>query len=332
MSATQYVRITELREHELQADLSPWMSEKKWTTFFDGVAADGILQPIVSLPDGRVIDGKHRLRAARELGLAEVRVIYEDIPEESVAAYIEKTKLERDDLTKGQRACIVLNSDDARRIAEEARKRSLANLRKGDVPPERAEMPTRSNERLRDILGKKAGVSGRNIQNLMDIKKKRPDLYRRIFNGYDESGKEVRIGTVYAEMKHDEAIAAGIPPEEKRKKHDERIAEINAEVRAVEESAPNTDASVDLPDTDSAVISARKYVFDATTAMVSTYRLVGSAGEDARKAYLTQLESFVEGAIILLDRYTDDSDKSAMLSLCLEVFKKAKESNKTEEE
>ncbi len=332
MSATQYVRITELREHELQADLSPWMSEKKWTTFFDGIAADGILQPIVSLPDGRVIDGKHRLRAARELGLAEVRVIYEDISEESVASYIEKTKLERDDLTKGQRACIVLNSDEARRIAEESRKRQCQTLGGYRWLAEESEVAELPQLKTREVLGKKAGISGRNMQNLMEIKRKRPDLYLRIFNGYDESGREVRIGTVYAEMKRDEAIAAGIPPEEKRKKHDERIAEINAEVRAVEESAPNTDASVDLPDTDSAVISARKYVFDATTAMVSTYRLVGSAGEDARKAYLTQLESFVEGAIILLDRYTDDSDKSAMLSLCLEVFKKAKESNKTEEE
>ncbi|MCR8997836.1 hypothetical protein [Brevibacillus laterosporus] len=67
--------------------------------------------------------------------------------------YIEKTKLERDDLTKGQRACIVLNSDEAQRLLREARERQGTRT---DLITEniRAEMPRSSEERTRDILGK----------------------------------------------------------------------------------------------------------------------------------------------------------------------------------
>jgi hypothetical protein len=153
-----------------------------------------------------------RLRAARELGLAEIRVIYEDIPEEQVAKYIEKTKLERDDLTKGQRACIVLNSDEAQRIAKEAK----ANQgRRTDLTSLQNCRNVESKE-VAVVLAKKAGISPRNMYCLMSVKQKRPDLYQRLFNGYDENGKEVKIGTVYAQMKRDEAIANGEATQEPR--------------------------------------------------------------------------------------------------------------------
>ncbi|EMT54784.1 MT-A70 family protein [Brevibacillus borstelensis AK1] len=333
MGAIQYVRITELREHELQERLSPWMSEARWQAWFDKVAREGIQYPIFALADGRVFNGKHRLRAARELGLAEVAVIYEELTDNQVKDRIIADKLGRDSLTVGQRVCIEINRAEAEGLFEEAERKQIeGGYEGGRGKRKNLSAKMRSGLKTSAIIADRAQVSQRAIEQAIEVKRKRPDLYQRLFNGYDETGKEVRIGTVYAEMKRDEAIAAGIQPEEKRKRHDERIAEIEEEARAVEESAPSDEGSDDLPDTDSAVISARKYVFDATTALVSTYRLVGSAGEGARKAYLTQLESFVEGALILLDRYADDSDKSAMLSLCLEVFKKAKESNKNEEE
>lgn len=55
--------------------------------------------------------------------------------------------------------------------------------------------------RPREIIAQRTGVNERTVQQAITIKRKRPDLYQRLFNGYDDNGKEVKIGTVYAQMK-----------------------------------------------------------------------------------------------------------------------------------
>ncbi|MCM3560909.1 hypothetical protein M4D57_20300 [Brevibacillus borstelensis] len=62
---------------------------------------------------------------------------------------------------------------------------------------------------VRKLIAERVGVGEQVVQRALTIKRKRPDLYLRIFNGYDDNGKEVKIGTVYAQMKRDEADAAG---------------------------------------------------------------------------------------------------------------------------
>ncbi|WP_340673161.1 hypothetical protein [Brevibacillus agri] len=54
---------------------------------------------------------------------------------------------------------------------------------------------------VRKLIAERVGVGEQVVQRALTIKRKRPDLYLRIFNGYDDNGKEVKIGTVYAQMK-----------------------------------------------------------------------------------------------------------------------------------
>ncbi|WP_068792497.1 hypothetical protein [Brevibacillus laterosporus] len=68
----------------------------------------------------------------------------------------------------------MLNSDEAQKIAAEAlerRSQTLGGYKWAVAESDVAELPQL---KTRDILGKKACVSGRNIQNLIEVKRKRP--------------------------------------------------------------------------------------------------------------------------------------------------------------
>ena len=53
------------------------ISGKKWTAFVSSIENDGINEPIIITPESnRIISGHQRVRAAKEIGLTEVPVIY----------------------------------------------------------------------------------------------------------------------------------------------------------------------------------------------------------------------------------------------------------------
>ncbi len=52
-------------------------------------------------------------------------------------------------------------------------------------------------------LAKKAGIGRSSMEYLIAVKRKRPDLFQRVFDG------EYAIGKAHAEMKRDEAIESG---------------------------------------------------------------------------------------------------------------------------
>src|SRR5690625_5133682 len=172
------------------------MSKSKWRKFVAGIAEDGILQPLVVTKGFRVIDGKHRLQAAKELGIESVRVIIEDIDEDAIPAYIAETKLNRDDLKPGQKAAIVIRLyyEEERQKAE---KRKQATQFGSNAEVETFPLPEVS-AKTRDVLGKKAGVSGRYIGTLLAVYRNRPDLFERVFSG------EYTINRAHTQMKADE--------------------------------------------------------------------------------------------------------------------------------
>ncbi len=102
------VSITQLSEHSKQAEFSPQMNKEKWAQFVAGVAKEGVLQPLSVTKGFKVIDGKNRLRAAKELGIENLRVIFEDVSEDGISAYIAETKLNIGELEPGQRAAIAI--------------------------------------------------------------------------------------------------------------------------------------------------------------------------------------------------------------------------------
>ncbi len=220
------VATSQLTVHSKQTDFSPMMSKKKWSVFVAGIAKEGILQPLVVTKGFRVIDGKHRLKAAKELGIEGIRVIVEDIAEDEIPNYIAETKLSRDDLSKGQRACIVLNLYEE---CEAAQAKSRMLLGKTLTPNgDRVEKGSKQN-----ILAKKAGIGGGSMARLMEVRRKRPDLYRLVFDG------AYSIGKSHAQMKADESPEE--LPSEPAESTIEKVKEVIEESDRVASLIPQSD-------------------------------------------------------------------------------------------
>lgn len=102
------------------------MRRDEWTAFLVDVSEHGIATPIDITPAGVVLDGRHRLRAAQQLGLRQVpvRVV---APKDEVA-YILRAALHRRHLSQSQVAAVVVSLDEYHHTLEASRHRQRANL------------------------------------------------------------------------------------------------------------------------------------------------------------------------------------------------------------
>lgn len=194
----QSVPVSKLVEHE-RVGMVPTMTDDEWNEFLESVKEKGIQVPIAALKDGRVLDGRHRLKAARELGIQTVDVIYHDFDEIGAIEFIRDTATKRRNLTAGQKAAIVLEAEDlCKKIEETSRQKQLSGLKhvnkaivqahgpeRGRINPtldEKAIVHVQGRERrqTRDKLGEIAGVSGKTIDRVKKVKENDPELYDAI--------------------------------------------------------------------------------------------------------------------------------------------------------
>ncbi len=101
--------------------------EAEWHAFVDSIRAGGIIEPLIITPDGQVMSGGRRWRAAKQLQLVEIPCIVRS--EESAALIIVETLLHRRQMTRG--AAIYLALGLLKEFVEAAESRRLANLRRG---------------------------------------------------------------------------------------------------------------------------------------------------------------------------------------------------------
>lgn len=164
-----------LREHPA-ARLVPELSEPEYLALLAGVRARGIVVPLEINEAGMVLDGRHRLRAARALDLERVPVRVVS-PADEVEHMVLGT-LQQRHLSQSQKACLAvrLTSHRQARAAGEARRR--ANLRRtADV----ATLPHRG--RSRDHSAEACGVSARYIQDADSLERADPQLFARVAAG-----------------------------------------------------------------------------------------------------------------------------------------------------
>jgi hypothetical protein len=298
------VSISRLKEHELQTELSPSMTEKSWKQFVAGIRDNGILQPLIATKDGSVIDGKNRLRAAKELGIAGVRVVYEDIPENDIAEYITRTKLDRDDLTKGQRACIVLNL-----YYEEERRKAKERM---SVGGKTKVSPNGETINVHEVLAKRSGIGKSSVGRLIEVKRKRLDLYANVFNG------NYSIGKAHAEMKADE--------EPKKAPIEKPLA---VEAKAIlkeaierEQSNPQLDESQPAHSPHNRVVNMRKKALHMTADILEESDTLEKAEPVVKDSARTQLLALARSCVISLGQTAESDEDAEILAVCLELLKK----------
>jgi hypothetical protein len=106
--------------HEV-ATLFPPMGEEEFTRFVADIQQRGLLEPIWTF-QGKIVDGVHRYRACRQLGIAPRYQEWDG--HGSLVHFVVSRNLQRRHLTAGQRAMLALEVE--QQFAKEAEKRMHA--------------------------------------------------------------------------------------------------------------------------------------------------------------------------------------------------------------
>jgi hypothetical protein len=139
----------------------------------DDLVAHGLRHPLTILPDGRVIDGGHRLDLAGELGLDPVPVRVAQLPlplteadQLRIETFAVSEAIGRRQLTRHQITSLLLGLEVAmvEGAALDRRTHRLANLRRGRTPG----VASRTAPTI-DALARATGLSARRIGQLLTI-------------------------------------------------------------------------------------------------------------------------------------------------------------------
>jgi N6-adenosine-specific RNA methylase IME4 len=159
-----------------QAELVPSMGADEYRAFVADVARHGVLVPLEITAESVVLDGRERLRAARELGLEEVPVRV--VAPANELEHMLRAAILRRQLTASQRAALAVELQQYRELQADGRARQRANLRQ---LAEVATLPPRG--KTRDLAAAWAGVSARTLQDAASIHAHDPELFERVKNG-----------------------------------------------------------------------------------------------------------------------------------------------------
>ncbi|GAB5444939.1 MAG: hypothetical protein Fues2KO_52880 [Fuerstiella sp.] len=171
------------------ADLFPPMSEEEYQTLKADIEKNGLQTPI-TVRDGMILDGRHRLRACKELGIQWLNYLQE-LDEGDPVELSLSLNLHRRHLTPSQMAMV---ADKARGVFDaEAKERQDAGRKKGgktagngrksslveNLPPSKT-----PDKKARDKAAELVGVSGRLVDDAKTVRTKGvPELAEAVESG-----------------------------------------------------------------------------------------------------------------------------------------------------
>ena len=183
MNEMKLINISELKENKQFSQMVPEMTEVEYKDFLESIKKVGIRQPIHILKDKTILDGRHRVRACKDLDIQEIQALVHSFDEDEAIEFVRDTAIERRNITKEQRIDIILRSEELiNELEEKAREKQISGLKKGDSPL-RTNGPAREKQNTDDTLGEMAGVSGRTFRRMKRVKRESPELYEDIVKG-----------------------------------------------------------------------------------------------------------------------------------------------------
>lgn len=183
------IKISELKTNETISNLIPEMTEKEYLDLKTSIDEEGIRHAIDINADNTILDGRHRVRACKSLGIESIVYNRHDFSESEAIKFVRDTAIERRHLTKEQRLNIVLNSEDlVSDIQKRAKKNHSDNLKVNQIqnvnrgpggPLLKVEKKINTNEEL----GKIAGVGKSTVVRAKKVKRENPEAYEKVIKG-----------------------------------------------------------------------------------------------------------------------------------------------------
>jgi hypothetical protein len=199
----------ELTIHPRARPMPEWANEdERFTALVEDIRNRGIDQPILVDKENRIVDGRHRWRAAKRLQLKEVPTLL--VEDESVPEVVINSLVQRRHFTKGALAYLVTPLLEF--AFEAASKRRLENLKNPNVSRKYPQDTIgKTVEDYADAIGvgRKLLFQARELHKAFD---KRPEL-REQFEAKVLNG-EIGLGAAVAGIAGQEATKAKPKPEE----------------------------------------------------------------------------------------------------------------------
>ncbi len=177
--------VSELIEDKSLSELVPEMTRPEYNNFIDSVKLSGIQTPIHIRTDLTILDGRHRVRACKQLGIKQIDVIVHDFDKSQSINFVRDTAIERRSLTSAQRIDIVLRSSDLiDEIVEKAKNNQNGSFKgnqfkkvvSGSMDPD-------TNKETNVKLAELAKTSKASVQRMKKVKNESPELYEQVIKG-----------------------------------------------------------------------------------------------------------------------------------------------------
>lgn len=171
------------REYHPAATVFPLLDGREFEELKADIAANGLLEPIILHPDGRIIDGRNRHRACIETGTEPHFRTLDGSGD--LLSFVVSMNLHRRHLTASQRAAVAVAAGElAERIRAEARERQQLNALNNQPQSQNREIiPDSEKGRTRDHLGALFNVNGRYVDVAARIKDEAPALFEQVIGG-----------------------------------------------------------------------------------------------------------------------------------------------------
>lgn len=174
-----------MKEIHPDAWIFPVMSEEEYERFADSIEREGLLFPIVLL-DGKVLDGRHRLRACIERGVDAEFVDWDPECGVTPLEWVIAVNLQRRQLTTAQRGALA--AEVGERLGEAARGRRTRDEhgRFKSVSSNSTSRLTREERRKRssrEIAARQFGVSPNTVWRAKSVLDRDSALFERVKSG-----------------------------------------------------------------------------------------------------------------------------------------------------
>lgn len=161
------------------ANVFPSLSAEEFKKLKSDISTHGQQEPIMLSADGTtLLDGRHRLRACKELGIPPRAERFQQ-QRLSEGEYIWAKNVLRRHLTDDQRIALALKWSDAEK--EAAKERQRQNLKKGTQTSEGAKTPPRG--KTRKAIAEKAQASEHKARQGETVAKHAPELLPKVESG-----------------------------------------------------------------------------------------------------------------------------------------------------
>ena len=193
------VKISDLKENNTFSELVPEMTTQEYDDLVNSIRKQGVRQPIHILSDKTVLDGRHRVRACKEIGINEIQALSHELTEDEAIKFVTDTAVERRNLTKEQKVDIIFRSELLiKKLEGEANsyKRTFRG-NQHEILDTGSDEPVSRTGRTNERIAEMAGTSKTTVVRMKKVKTEDPELYEKVVTGEESpAGAYYKLPTV----------------------------------------------------------------------------------------------------------------------------------------